>query len=521
MNKGAALLRFIRLCCLSLLFLPLAKGQGFSEKICDPREYAAFVAYAQSLDPLSDALGRKLLECSRQDYREAAVFWLSFYLKMKDQAAKIAAIKPASPRALTEKDKLQETALAGDTLALAQRVQSGDDRYANDPWILLSLARGQMRAKQYSQAFQTYQQILAIREGQEGVEVELLFAYIWADDKAAARSRIAALRRYELTAYLRQSIERAEALLGGPIVEEKPFPNLTPGALQPWITIGYLLERDNRGYSEQGGVITYHGAVELDVEALQHHIPLEHHEENFARVNIKKVWEGQDKAVSRTLALGYVSPGDSHITGELSGRYAIPESIAVGFGFRREAVAIAAKPPAAERAGLMRDSFFWSAGWGHWLEFEGAVHKEESKSIFEDYKLDINFKKAPELENGFGVFLPLRYAHRPMPSPDYRTYPKEFRFGLGFRLNLTDARRYLVRTEAVLESVQRNDYGETSTFDQLLGAEASVHARYYYQKGFYQFLEASAGTLEKGEGEKDDEKEAAVLIGVGFGEAGH
>jgi hypothetical protein len=169
----------------------------------------------------------------------------------------------------------------------------------------------------------------------------------------------------------------------------------------------------------------------------------------------------------------------------------------------------------------MRDSLFWSAGWGRRVAFEGAMHQEETRRVFEDYKLDINLKEEPELENGFGVFLPLRFSHRPMPSPDYRVYPKEFRAGIGFRLNLTDARRYLIRGEGVLENVQRNDYGATTDFDNLLGARVSVHARYYYQKGFYQFLEASAGTLEKGAGEADDERSSAILFGVGLGEAGH
>lgn len=521
MNKGFALLRFIRLFCLSLLVIPMAGAQSYSEKICDPREYAALVAYSQSVNPLADALGRKLLECSRQDYREAAVFWLSFYLEKSGQGNKIPGIRVPTLGAVTEKDKLQQSALQGEPTALAQRVQSGDDRYANDPWILLSLARGQMRAKQYTQAFQTYQQILAIREGQEGVEIELLFAYIWAGDEPAARAKIAALRRYEMAAYMRQSVDRAEVLLGGPKVERKPFPNLTPESLEPWITLGYLLERDNRGYSEQGGVITYNGPVELEVEALEHKSPLEEHEDNFARVNLKKVWAGQNTAVSRTLALGYISPGDSHITGELSGRYAQPESIAVGFGFKRESVAVVAKPPGGDRVGLMRDSFFWSAGWGEWVDFQGAIHKEESKAVFEDYALAINVKHAPELANGFGVYIPVRYSFRPMPSPDYRTYPREYRLGVGFRLNLTDARRYLIRSDAVVESVQRNDYGELKHFEQLLGGHISLHARYYYQKAFYQYLEASGGLLERGTGERSDEKSAAVLLGVGFGEAGH
>ena len=85
-----------------------------------------------------------------------------------------------------------------------------------------------------------------------------------------------------------------------------------------------------------------------------------------------------------------------------------------------------------------------------------------------------------------------------------------FSAGVGFRLNLTDARRYLIRGEGVLENVQRNDYGAMGDFDNLLGARVSVHARYYYQKGFYQFLEASAATLEKGEGEKDPKPEAGA-----------
>ncbi|RZA14511.1 MAG: hypothetical protein EOP10_27905, partial [Proteobacteria bacterium] len=244
-----------------------------AQQTCKPEEFAAVVYYAQGLDPLTEGLGKKMLACANRDYRESSLFWLSFYYSMTNQRVKIQGLPALMPRQVLSDPKLiaQSAALNGNNSMLSEQVSAGAIGYVDDAWLLMTLARSQMMAEQYKPALNNYNRVLKIRENQDTTEIELLYSYIWAKDRDAALTKLAMLRRYAPEPYMQQSLDRAEKLLKVTDDQAEIQHDL--------LSIAYVQERDNRGYAALGGRIDYHGPVTLEIEALEHTLPLEEEKE--------------------------------------------------------------------------------------------------------------------------------------------------------------------------------------------------------------------------------------------------
>jgi hypothetical protein len=497
----------------SFLFLSLWLGLSTiakAQQACRAEEFAAVIYYAQGLDPLTEGLGKKMLACANRDYRESSLFWLAFYYSMTEQRAKIPSLVALMPRQVLSDPKLiaQSAALNGNSALLSEQVEAGTLGYVDDPWVLVTLARAQMIAEQYKPALTNYGRVLKIRENQDTTEIELLYSYIWAKDREAALTKLATLRRYSSQPYMQQSLDRAERLLK--VTEGKPE------ARHDLFALAYVQERDNRGYAAVGGRIDYHGPVGIEVEALEHTVPFEEDKDRVVSITLSREW-GREEGLQAITDIGYYSEGDDHVTGLLGARYHRGHVFEGGVAVRRKEVSAFERPPLGERAGLMRDSFLWDLGLYQRLFVAGAVHSED-EVIFEDYHAELRMGAllSEETETGLGIFVPITYRHRPLASPDYRSYPHDLRVGLGLRLGLGDHRNFLARAEAAAESIQRDDYGAVDSYEPLLGARAKLHLRYSLATSYYGFFEGSAYIIEKATGEKADERGSEFLVGIGL-----
>lgn len=518
-NKPLYALTLVLTLGLGSFVIPTFHDQAFAQQSCDVREYAEFVAYAQSLHPLAENLGRRMIQCGNRDYRESSFYWLSFYYSMTGKAEKNKSLASLMPRETdtSPKAQSQRSALLGETTNLINKVDTATQGYVDDPWILMTLARSQTNLEQYPLAYANYTRVLKLKEDQDAAEIELLFAYIRAKDTESAENKLAALKRYNPSPYMRQSLERAEKLLR----VEKPEHG---GERHDFLSLAYVQERDNLGYAALGGRIIYEGPVEIEIEALEHTHPLEAEKEKVADINIAKEW-GQEGSLRLLTAIGYYTPGDDHVTGQLGLEMPIEEGIEAKFGVVRRNVSFYERPPAGERAGIMRDSAYWNLGYHERLQFSGAIHREDEKddATFEDYKIEWKLGSLldKETDSGFGMIIPLSYRHRPMASQDYRSYPHDFRIGAGVRLGLSDGLKYSLKAEAVVESIHRDNYGNVNAYEKVLGARIKTHMRYYYNRSYYNFFEGSAFIIEKMDYERTDEKSSEFLVGIGVTQAAH
>lgn len=489
--------------------------QAIAQQTCKPAEYAAVVYYAQGLDPLTEGLGRKMLACANRDYRESSLFWLSFYYSMTNQRNKIATLYPLLPRQVHSDPKLaaQDAAIKGNNAVLTERVKEGTLGFVDDTWLMVTLARSQMIAEQFRPAITSYNRVLQMRANQDSIEIEYLFSLIWAKDRDAAQQKLAILRRYIAEPYMQQSLDRAEKLLKE--TDDKP------PVLHDFLSLAYVQERDNRGYAAIGGRIDYHGPVSVEVEALEHTLPLEREKEKVASITVGRHWN-KEGAFQLVTDLGYYSAGEENITGLLGAHYHYGQAVEGGLRLRRKEVSAFERSPHGDRAGLMRDSFLWDLGLYERFFVGGALHQEDDV-LFEDYYGELRFGELlkEETDSGFGLIVPLSYRHRPMASPDYRTFPHDIRIGLGLRLGFSDGRKFFARTEAVLESIHRDDYGAVDSYEKLLGARIKANLRYYFLKTYYNFFEGSAFVIEKMPGETADDRGSEFLLGIGISQERH
>ncbi len=488
--------------------LPPANGIA-----CDAASWALYIAKAQSLASETESMGRTIITCPSGDYRQAGLYWLAFYLHMTQQNAAFSQTFKLLPAPTgSDKNMVRYRAWNGDTETLKSKVQNSEKGYFDDPEMTLALARASMRAGLYKDGLQNFEIYLKQRESDEAVEAERLFAYLWAGDKQAARLQIGSMRRYAVSPYLRQSLDRAEALLGP---EDVIASSEWLGSKGTWLRISGNEYSDNRGFERRGIGLAYNGPVEIGVDAFESRHPLDPETENQASLNLGKTLSGSSwKAGAR---VGYFTVGPQNFTGRLQAEWLPLDSLLVGVAAQREAIAVLDRPLVGARRGVMRDTGeFLLGGFRRRISFKAAFNRDDEKAFFELYEAELRIGALlnRETDLGFGFFIPISYQHRPLPSQDLVTFPKEARTGLGLRLALGDGATLRVGTEALIETVFRSYFIEPDDFEQLLSARVRSDIRYYTSSSFCYFLNAELKLTERNPFENENERKTAFTIGI-------
>ncbi len=506
----------IRLFILCLGFISMR-----AHAACDAPTFGLFLAEAQSLGPQAETLGKQLLACPRDDYKQASVYWLSFVYAMKQNAAGIKDLGRAIPSSGSGSEKVQVLyrAWQGDYSGLANRVRIGQRDYADDPYAMLVLARNLIRFEQYKDGLLTYQQLISLQDNNEASEIERLYALIWSRDDEAALLRVAAMKRYDLSPYMRQAVERAENLLES-MGHRKPGSPEGP-AHDVWLSMAGKDYVDLRGYRRRTIEVDYHGPLHVNVGAHELGHPLEPERQKEASVNLGYTFRLTNNWNFFT-ELGYFSAGDQNLMGRLDNFIRFGES-SLGFGIRREAISLVEKPLVIHEQGLMRDTA--KAGISLWKRavVTAALERDGHEAPFATYQAELRLGQlvTEETERGVGFFIPLEFVDHPKPAADVVTYPREIKAGLGLRAAYGDGQYWHLSGDMRLLTVSRSYYQDPESYTKLLGAAMRVDAKYFVQRSWYVFLEAEREFVEKNPFDEEDEQESLVVLGVALTGAGH
>ena len=487
----------------------MASTQLKAQAGCDGNTLGRLLADAQSLATSAEANGKTLLACPRDDYREAALYWLGFYYHRTQQDSKFPELLKGWP-ATTEKAQARLRAWSGEPLFLKGKIQAGTSGFGDDPSLMLSLARSAVRAGLYKDGQQAYEIYLQQGDNRDAQEAERLYAYIWAGDTRAARLQIASLRRYELTPYLKQVIERADALLG----PDKALVSALIGAPGPWLRLSGQQGQDTRGYAWRSLKADYSGVMDIGLAAYEFQHALDSSDQNQAQFNLGKIFETTSWRWHG--GLGFFSGGDQHLTGLAQVEWYPTTALAFGLGLKREALAVVEKPLLGEREGLMRDTAEAIVTMFQRVTLRAGLHQDDEKAQFETYEAEVQLGALPksEWEEGFGFFLPFAYQHRPTPSPDFTSYPKEFSAGVGLRLVAGDGASYRIGAKALIEQLRRSYFLDPESFEQLLQGSLEVDSRYYATPSVYLFGSALLRLTERNPYERENERLSEFSIGV-------
>lgn len=487
-----------------------------AQAACDAPLFGQFLAEAQSLGTQAEPLGQQLLACPRDDYRQAAVFWLSFVYAMQEKKANIRDLNRAIPPSGSGSEKVQVLyrTWQGDYSGLANRVRIGQREYADDPAAVLVLARNLIRFEQFKDGLLIYQQLISLQEGYEAWEVERLYALIWSRDDEAALLRIAALKRYDLSPYLRQSVERAEGLLernGHPLLKENG------PAHEAWLTLAGRDWVDRRGYRRRSVEVDYEGPVHLEVGAHELGHPLENEREKEASLMLGHTFNLGTRWKLLT-EVGYFTAGHDNVMGRIDNFVRLGESSQLGFGLRREAVSLLERPLVKDAQGLMRDAAKVGVSLWKRFVFTAAIERDGEEAPFATYQSEIRFGHlmSEENEHGLGFFIPLDFMEHPKPAADVVSYPREVKVGVGMRAAYGDGQYWHLSGDARLLSVQRSYFQDPESFEKLLGAAIRIEGKYFVQRSWYVFLEGEREFIERNPHEEEDEDISLLVLGIGL-----
>ncbi len=488
---------------------------------CEPNLYGQFLDQVQRLGPQTESLGQQLLSCPRDDYRQSAVFWLSFYYSMEQKSVQIRGLGRALPPSGSGDERIQVLyrAWQGDYAGLANRVRIGQRGFADDAYAMQVLARNLMRFERYKEGLAAYQQLISMQEGNDNSEVERLYALIWSRDQEAALLRIAALKRYDLSPYLKQSVDRAEGLLakqGHPLQKNDGEYGIA------WLKLAGKDWVDRRGYRRKTVEAEYHGVLELTAGAHEFGHPLETERQKEVSVQLGSSWRLTSNWRLLT-ELGYFTGGNRNITGRLDSFIQAGNDLQIGLGVRQEAVALVEKPLVVGDLGLMRDTA--KAGvslWKRWI-FTAALARDGKEAPFEIYQSEVRLGPlvTEETKQDLGFFIPVDFTQRLKPAADTVSYPRQLVVGLGMRAAYGNDQYWHLSGELRLNSVHRTYYNSPDTYQNLLGAELRIEAKYFVQRSWFAFIEAERSFIERNPGEDADENESLVVIGLALTGAGH
>ncbi|WP_141735286.1 hypothetical protein [Oligoflexus tunisiensis] len=504
-----------------LIILSLGFAAARAQAACDAPTFGQFLAEAQSLSAQAEPLGKQMLACPRDDYRQAAVYWLSFVHGMRNNAAAIKDLGRAIPKSGSGSEKVEVLyrAWQGDYSGLANRIRIGQREYADDPYAMLVLARNLIRFEQYKDGLAIYQQLISLQENIESSEIERLYALIWSGDHEAALLRIAAMKRYDLSPYLRQSVERAETLLEG-------FGHRKPGSpdhldREAWLIVAAKDFVDLRGYRRRALEVDYHGPLHVNVGAHELSHPLDPERQKEASVQLGYTFRVTSNW-SLLTEVGYFSAGDQNGMGRLDNFIRFGES-SLGLGLRREAVALVEKPLVVSEQGLMRDTA--KVGLSLWkrLVLTAALERDGHEAPFATYQAELRLGQlvTEDTEHGIGFFIPVEFVDHPKPAADFATYPREWKAGVGLRAAYGDGQYWHVSGDARLLTISRSYYQDPESYTKLLGAALRLEAKYFVQRSWYVFVEGEREYVERNPFDHEDEQESHVVLGVALTGAGH
>jgi|GEM_PF-3109087 len=526
MNKERALLSQRRSQALFFLFFLLLGTHFHSEKAiaqgsCDGATFGQFLEQAQSLGPQAETLGRQLLACPGDDYRQAAIYWLSFIFAMQQKSANIRDLGQSLPSSGSGNEKIQVLyrTWQGDYSGLANRVRIGQRDYADDPLAIQVLARNLIRFEQYKDGLNIYQQLISLQEGSEVSEVERLYALIWSRDDEAALLRIASLRRFDLTPYLRQSVERAETLM-----EKLGHPkqgSSEDAEHNTWVSLAGKDWVDLRGYRRRSLETNYYGPLHIQLGAHEFSHPLEIERKKEVSLDLSYSWKILESWQLQT-EFGYFTAGDQNVLGRLENFIRIGDSVQLGLGVRREAVARIEKPLVIAELGLLRDT--GKIGVSLWKRFilTAALSRDGLEAPFESYQSEVRLGQliTEETTKGIGFFIPVDFSQHPKPASDTVSYPRELKIGLGVRMAYGDGLLWQGSAETRLTTVNRSFYDNPGSFEKLLGASLRVEAKYFVHRSWFVFVEGERSFIEKNPGDLVDEEESLVVLGVALTKQG-
>lgn len=185
---------------------------------CDKTSLEKFKIAAQNISPDAPLMGSELAQCP--GLQSESIFWLGFHHIARGEKSRAAEL----PRILrsknipldvqTERAKLFQKALEGNTSELLKAVQEKNSPFAQDTEALLTLARALTIVGNHTEAAKYYAaaENVPTLTGNTDIKIERGYALLLKGDYERASNTFAILRDYPLSTYQNQAVARGIGL---------------------------------------------------------------------------------------------------------------------------------------------------------------------------------------------------------------------------------------------------------------------------------------------------------------------
>jgi hypothetical protein len=423
---------------------------------CGRSELYVFVAAAQQLDERAEQMGQRLLGCPGETAEAAQ--WLAFYRAVKTPPPKPAAAVPVVTAQTSVKGEVGRAiaaAYGGNVGPLRAHLDAGHPDYKETPEAALAVGRMLVRERQFAEGRRYYEDFLRVRNS-PAEEAEYLFTFIWEGDLQRADEELGSARGH---AYLMTSARRGRQLVAQ-LKSKKAqasAPGKQDGKRAALLTAGaetFVIKDQLRRY---GSLVRFQGIVDA---SWRHHL-LQVQAYDQPSVNTDELRIGRVQPLGDHVSLAahasYVVHAKNHLGGTADARFRLPGVLTLGAGGERRHL-YDTVPLAEEALGLTQDTLWLEAGWDEYAVLRSSQLKDDGGLPFERHELSLRLPLGAEAE----ALALAGYEARAVPSPDYETYRKTQRLGVGGSVRRSIGEQWDGRIEAVYLLRMRQPYGESA-----------------------------------------------------------
>jgi hypothetical protein len=422
---------------------------------CGRSELYAFVEAAQQLEERAEQMGPKLLGCPAETAEAAQ--WLAFYRAVKTPPPKAPPSVPiakAQTNVAGEVGRAIAAAYAGNVAPLRTQLDAGHPEYKATPEAALAVGRMLVRQRQFADGRRYYEDFLRLRNG-PAEEAEYLFTFIWEGDLRRADEELSSARGH---AYLMASARRGRQLVARLESNKAPASaaGLKGGKRAALLSAGgesFVIKDQLRRY---GSLVHFQGIV--DASWRHHLLQVQAYDQpslNTDELRIGRVQPLGDH-VSLAAHASYVVHAKKHLGGTAAVRFRLPGVLTLGAGGERRHL-YATVPLAEEALGLTQDTLWLEAGWDEYVVLRSSQLEDDGGSPFERHELSLRLPLGAEA----AALALAGYEARAVPSPDYDTYRKTQRLGVGFSFKRSIGEQWDGLIEAIYLLRLRQPYGDS------------------------------------------------------------
>ncbi|NRA67323.1 MAG: hypothetical protein HRU19_22760 [Pseudobacteriovorax sp.] len=445
---------------------------------CQEKNIQSFINGAQKELPETLELALDYARCPDMMTRERAVYWGIYYLEQSgrtNEASKL--INRAFPftNAKSGKTLTLYKARRGQWQDLKKALDTADRAFESDTEAYATLARGSMYNHQFQQATEAYEAYLRVNPGNINVDIEYLYALLWAKRWQEAESRITILRSYSTTPHMEGSLFNAENKVLAIKEALGVDKNSTDQVLGGQIAAVFTSKNYGTGSFQQNFSLLYQNLIGVGIV----HRRLQSHFDDVDQEGLEFLLTGSTgvSGFQINTQLAFFSIIDKSVYGEFGIGW-LQKNYAIEVGFRHFPTSFK-EPIPEEFIDQMSQQLYLDFNWKHLFTYQGILERELDYSLYETHNFALQIPILwQDVTQGLFFLIPLEFRNHPKQSPFFKTEPFNLYGAGGLRYKALLRSGLDVDVAASSGLTYRNRRNDENSYRNLLTSRVNISLIY-------------------------------------------